>query len=60
MLVLEIRLNGELKATCGAEDIEDLVGSLSASRKGALAPKTSNLVWIAMVFGPLTPQLASY
>jgi hypothetical protein len=35
MLALEVRLNGELKATCGTDDIETLVGWLRASRKGA-------------------------
>ncbi len=39
MLALEIRLNGELQATCGAEDIESLIGLLRASRQGAIAPK---------------------
>jgi len=39
MLVLEIRLNGELEAICGTDDIEGLVGLLRASRKGANNPK---------------------
>jgi len=32
-LALEIRLNGELKATCGIEDAEALAASLHARRK---------------------------
>jgi hypothetical protein len=41
MLALEIRINGELKATCGAEDAEWLTASLMAKRNAATAPKDS-------------------
>ena len=37
MLALEIRLNGELKATCGVEDAEALVASLHGRRNDAKA-----------------------
>lgn len=30
MIAIEIRLNGELKATCGADDLRQLVAMLSA------------------------------
>jgi|SoiMethySBSTD1v2_1073268.scaffolds.fasta_scaffold3765797_2 hypothetical protein len=39
MLALEIRLNGELKATCGTGAIERLVGLLTARRGSATLPK---------------------
>jgi hypothetical protein len=38
MLALEIRLNGELKATCGTEDVEFLGGALRAKRSDASSP----------------------
>jgi hypothetical protein len=39
MLALEVRINGELKATCGTEDVEWLAVSLMAKRNVATAPK---------------------
>ena len=33
MLALEIRLNGELKATCGAEGLDNIVAWIRAARK---------------------------
>ena len=34
MLAIEVRLNGELKGTFGAEGLEQLVAMVSARRKG--------------------------
>jgi hypothetical protein len=53
MLALEIRLNGELKATCGTDDIEGLVGLLRASRKGASAPKDFDFRFECQGFRPI-------
>lgn len=39
MLALEIRLNGELKATCGIEDADVLAASLHGKRNEATEPK---------------------
>ena len=41
MLALEIRINGELKGTCGTEDVEWLAASLMAKTKPATSPKDS-------------------
>ena len=35
MLALEIRINGELKATCGAEALDQLVAWISAKRSNS-------------------------
>ncbi len=43
MLVLEIRLNGEHKATCGTEAMERLTTLLTAKRKGSGSPKDFEL-----------------
>jgi hypothetical protein len=43
MLALEIRLNGDLKATCGIEDADALAASLHARRNDAAAPKDFGL-----------------
>jgi hypothetical protein len=43
MLVLEIRLNGELKATCGIEDADALAASLHGRRNNATAAKDFEL-----------------
>ena len=43
MLALEIRLNGELKATCGIEDADALAASLHARRNDTAAPKDFGL-----------------
>jgi len=39
MLALEIRINGELKATCGIEDAEWLAVSLMAKTNATTAPR---------------------
>src|SRR5262245_49928253 len=41
MLAIEIRLNGELKATCGTEHVEWLAASLVAEKIDATAPQDS-------------------
>jgi hypothetical protein len=33
MIVIEVRLNGELKAICGTDDIRQLVGTVTAGRR---------------------------
>ena len=43
MLALEIRLNGELKATCGIEDAEALAASVHCRRENAEAPQDCKL-----------------
>src|SRR5688572_27422282 len=53
MLAFQIRLNGELKATCGADDIEGLVGLLKASRKGAVAPRDFEFRFECQGFRPI-------
>jgi hypothetical protein len=56
MLALEIRLNGELKATCGTDDIESLVGWLHASRKGAVAPRDFDFRFDCQGFRPIDTE----
>jgi hypothetical protein len=40
MLALEVRVNGELKAICGAQALEHLVAWFSAERKGETHPSS--------------------
>lgn len=44
MFALEVRLNGELKATCGTEDIEFLGGALRTERTDTGSAKDSRLL----------------
>ena len=43
MLALEIRINGELKATCGTENAEWLTATIFAKRIVSMTPEGSSL-----------------
>jgi hypothetical protein len=51
MLALQVRLNGELKATCGANDLEHLVAYIRAQAPSGQVLTTENVEHLVQCFG---------
>jgi hypothetical protein len=56
MLALEVRVNGELKAICGAGALEHLVAWFSAERGGAVEPKDFEFILRCQGHLPISPD----